>query len=155
VTDADYNITGYTSLYFAAQLINNEWAQHRSGIHRMFPSSVDLKDAEGNALVTSYALHRPDGSWSLLLVNRDESESHSVRVSFDNLASKQTGFSGPVRVVTFGSDQYVWKSEGRSSHADPDGPADGTTITANPQTTFNLPRATITVLRGNVKSLGN
>ena len=155
VADADYNITGYTSLYFAAQLINNEWAQHRSGIHRMFPSSVDLKDAEGNALVTSYALHRPDGSWSLLLVNRDESESHSVRVSFDNLGSKQTGFSGPVRVVTFGSDQYVWKSEGRSSHADPDGPADGTTITANPQTTFNLPRATITVLRGNVKSLGN
>ena len=155
VTDADYNISGYTSLYFAAQLINNEWAQHRSGIHRMFPSSVDLKDNEGNALVTSYALRRPDGNWSLLLVNRDESDSHSVRVSFNSLAGKRTGFSGPVRMVTFGSAQYVWKSEGLSSHADPDGPAVGTTITANPQTTFTLPKASITVLRGSVNGLGN
>jgi hypothetical protein len=155
VTDADYNISGYTSLYFAAQLINNEWAQHRSGIHRMFPSSVDLKDNEGNALVTSYALRRPDGNWSLLLVNRDESDSHSVRVSFNSLAGKRTGFSGPVQMVTFGSAQYLWKSEGLSSHADPDGPAVGTTITANPQTTFTLPKASITVLRGSVNGLGN
>ncbi len=154
VTDPDYNITGYTSLYFAAQLINNEWAQHRSGMHQMFPSSVNLKDDAGNALVTSYALHRPDGNWSLLLVNRDESDSHSVRVSFDDLVGKRTGFSGSVRMVTFGSEQYVWKSEGLSSHADPDGPAVGTTITANPQT-FTLPKASITVLRGRVKGLEN
>jgi hypothetical protein len=153
VTDPDYNITGYTSLYFAAQLINNEWAQHRSGMHQMFPSSVNLKDDAGNALVTSYALHRPDGNWSLLLVNRDESESHSVRVSFEDLSGKRTGFPGPVRMVTFGSEQYVWKSEGLTSHADPDGPAAGTTITATPQTTFMLPKASITVLRGRVKGL--
>jgi len=58
-------------------------------------------------------------------------------------------------MVTFGSAQYVWKSEGLSSHADPDGPAVGTTITANPQTTFTLPKASITVLRGSVNGLGN
>ena len=44
------NINGYTSLYFAAHMINREWVQHRSGMHRMFPSSVDIKDGEGNAL---------------------------------------------------------------------------------------------------------
>ena len=62
VSDDDYDIKGYTSPYFAAHMINLEWVQHRSGVHRMFPSSVDdtgndLKDAEGNALVTSYAVH--------------------------------------------------------------------------------------------------
>jgi hypothetical protein len=36
VADKDYNITGYTSLYFAAHLINREWVQHRSGVHQMF-----------------------------------------------------------------------------------------------------------------------
>ena len=45
VADKDYNITGYTSLYFAAHLINREWVQHRSGVHQMFPSSVSVKDA--------------------------------------------------------------------------------------------------------------
>jgi hypothetical protein len=72
VSDENYDIKGYTSLYFVAHLINLEWAQHRAGIHRMFSSSTDIKDSEGNVLVTSYALLRPDGNWSLMLVNRDE-----------------------------------------------------------------------------------
>jgi len=152
VSDADYNISGYTSLYFAAQLINNEWAQHRSGTHRMFLSTVKLNDEEGNALVTSYALHRPDGNWSILLVNRDEQQAHSIRVSFDNLPGKSVGFFGPVRMVTFGSEQYVWKSEGLTSHANPDGPAVATTIQADSKTVFTLPKASITVLRGSLAS---
>jgi hypothetical protein len=152
VTDRDYNITGYTSLYFAAQLINSEWVTHRSGIHEMYPSSVNLRDEAGNALVTSYAVRRPDENWSLLLVNRDESEQHAVRVSFDDPTGKHIGFAGPVRMVTFGSEQYVWKSEGLTSHADPDGPAVGTTVDANSQTTFTLPKASITVLRGQIKA---
>jgi hypothetical protein len=36
------------------------------------PSGTGVKDSEGNVLVTSYAVHRPDGNWSLMLVNRDE-----------------------------------------------------------------------------------
>src|SRR5579864_5047201 len=109
VADRDYNITGYTSPYWAARMINIEWVQHRSGVHRMFPSSVAIKDSEGNALVTSYAVHRPDGNWSLMLVNRDETCSHAVRVVFEDAKRKrEASFSEPVTVVTFGSEQYVW-----------------------------------------------
>jgi hypothetical protein len=61
-------------------MINLEWVQHRSGVHRMFPSAVKITDRDGNSLVTSYALHRPDGNWSLMLVNRDQNNPHSVRV---------------------------------------------------------------------------
>jgi len=32
------------------------------------------------------------------------------------------GFTGPVTMVTFGSEQYVWKPDGAKSYADPDGP---------------------------------
>ena len=156
VADQDYNVTGYTSLYFAAHLINLEWVQHRSGTHEMFPSSIEVKDSTGNALVTSYAVRRPDGSWALMLVNRDELDSHAVRVSFEDSAGQRRGFfSGPVRVTTFGSTQYVWTSEGPGSHADPDGPPVATTLSANSQTTFTLPKASITVLRGRVQGLGH
>jgi hypothetical protein len=152
VTDDDYNITGYTSLYFAAQMINREWAEHRSGEHRMFPSSVNLKDASGNALVTSYALHRPDGLWSLMLVNHDETHAHKVRVVFeDSTSGHNHTFSGPVTRVTFGSEQYVWKNDGENSHADPDGPPVATTVIGGPAATFTLPKASITVLRGEAK----
>ncbi len=87
-------------------MINLEWVQHRSGVHHMYPSSTGIKDGEGNVLVTSYAVHRPDGNWSLMLVNRDESNPHTVRVVLEDSRSKRKGFfSGPVRLVTFGSEQ--------------------------------------------------
>lgn len=151
VADENYNIKGYTSPYFAAHMINREWVQHRSGVHYMFPSSTDLKDAEGNVLVTSYAVHRPDGNWSLMLVNRDENNPHTVRVIFDDGKTKHdSGFDGPVTFATFGSEQYVWINDGLNSHADPDGPAVAYTVTADLQTTFVLPKASVNVLRGKI-----
>jgi hypothetical protein len=152
--DRDYNISGYTGFYFAAHMINLEWVAHRSGVHQMFPSSVEVKDSEGNALVTSYAVHRPDGNWSLMLVNRDESNPHAVKVAFEDSASKRTRlFSGPVTLVTFGSEQYMWKDDAQNSHADPDGPPVAFRAAAGPQTVFNLPKASITVLRGRVDGM--
>jgi NedA-like, galactose-binding domain len=152
VADRDFNITGYTSYYFAAHLINLEWVAHHSGIHHMVPSSTEIKDGEGNLLVTSYALERPDGNWSLMLVNRDESHPHTVRVVFEDSAShRQAFFSGPVTQVSFGSEQYVWKDAGRKSYADPDGPPVGFTVPGGTNRTFTLPKASVTVLRGRIR----
>ena len=152
VADERYNIKGYTSPYFAAQMINREWVQHRSGVHRMFASSSDVKDSDGNALVTSYAVRRPDGNWSLMLVNRDENNSHTIRVIF-GARPQDAFFDGNVRVATFGSEQYVWINDGPNSHADPDGPIAARNVQANSQTTFVLPKASVTVLRGKAPAL--
>src|SRR5690242_6264962 len=135
-------------------MINLEWVQHRAGVHHMFPSSTDIKDSEGNLLVTSYAVHRPDRNWSLMLVNRDEANPHTVRVMFEDSRKKRNAFFvGPVTQVSFGSEQYVWINDGLSSHADPDNAPLGTSTAANSQTTFTLPKASITVLRGKVTSV--
>ena len=93
VSNEHYDIKGYTSPYFAAHMINLEWVQHRAGVHTMFNSSSDIKDSEGNVLVTTYAVHRPDGNWSLMLVNRDETNPHTVRVVFDDSRNKSASFS--------------------------------------------------------------
>ncbi len=55
--------------------------------------------------------------------------------------------------MTFGSEQYVWINDGLNSHADPDNPPVATTVAAEPGTTFTLPKASITVLRGKVGAL--
>ena len=103
-------------------------------------------------LVTSYAVDRPDGNWSIMLVNRDEVHAHTVRVLFEDSVSKRTAFfSGAVRQVGFGSEQYGWKNDGANSYADPDGPPVGVTVSGGPQATFTLPKASVTVLRGRVE----
>ena len=118
----------------------------------MFPSSAAIQDGEGNVLVTSYTLHRPDGNWSLMLVNRDETSSHAVHVVFDDSKGKRS-FTGPVTMVTFGSEQYVWKPDGSKSYADPDGPPVASVTKGSPQSTFTLPKASVTVLRGKVEEI--
>jgi len=154
ISDEKYNIKGYTSPYYAAHMINLEWVQHRAGMHRMFSSSTDIKDEEGNVMVTSYAVLRPDGNWSVMLVNRDENHSHTVRVSFDASAGKPgASFSGPLTLVTFGSEQYVWINDGPNSHPDPENPPVTTNIAAGPDTTYTLPKASVSVLRGRVDGL--
>jgi hypothetical protein len=150
VADRDYNITGYTSLYFAAHMINQEWVLHRSGTHRMYRSSLDIEDQEGNSLLTSYALHRPDGNWSIMIVNRDRDKTHAIQVILDDGTARS--FDGPVELTTFGSDQYLWHDEGDRSHADPDGPPLGRAVASGRDAVYTLPKASITVLRGHVTS---
>ena len=104
--------------------------------------------------MTSYTVLRPDGNWSLMLVNRDETTPHMVQVMFEDTKNKrEASFSGTVKVVTFGSEQYGWINDGPNSHPDPDHPPVATTVPAGSQTTFTLPKASVTVLRGKVAGL--
>ena len=100
--------------------------------------------------MTSYAVHRPDGNWSLMLVNRNETSPHTIQVAFADAKGKRS-FTGPVTMVTFGSEQYVWKPDGAKSYADPDGPPVATFLTGGPQATFTLPKASVTVIRGKIE----
>ena len=149
VADANLHIRNHTSQYFASQLINLEWVKQGSEEHKIFPASVDLTDDARHVLLTAYPVERPEGEWSIMAVNRDQSNAHSVRVVIDG-GGVQKSFAGPVRVVSFGSEQYVWHSAGPDSHADPAGPAVVSTVQAGADTVFTLPKASVTVLRGKV-----
>lgn len=148
--DRDYKIAGYTAFYWAAHMINLEWISHRSGVHQMFPSRANVQDGDGNTVITTYAVHRPDENWSLMLVNRDPEHAHSIRVTFES-SGRDKSFIGPVRLVTFGAEQYVWNEKGSDSYADPDGPPIGRTLPGGPQAVYTLPKSSITVLRGQVE----
>jgi hypothetical protein len=89
-----------------------------------------------------------------MLVNRDENSPHQIRVMFNNpKAKRDLSFDGPVTLTTFGSQQYVWINDGPNSHPDPDGPPVASAITANSESVFTLPKASVTVLRGRVPGL--
>ncbi len=147
--DRNAKVTGYTAFYHAGRMINNEWVTHRSGMHHLYSIDVGIEDSAGNDLVTSYAVRRPDGQWALLFINKDRKDAHPVRIAFEN-GGKTGHFSGKVRVVTFGSEQYVWHGANASAHADPNLPPLVLSIDASAQTVFTLPKASVTVLRGEV-----
>jgi len=132
-------------------LINLEWVQHRAGAHKLYPATCDLKDAGGHTLITAYAAFRPDGLWSLMIINKDQSNPHQIKIGFDAGGASQKTLSGPITTTTFGSEQYMWKFEGANSHPDPNRPPVRGTLPAGTET-MTLPKASVTVLRGKLSA---
>jgi hypothetical protein len=140
-----------TSQYFAAQLITREWVQPEDTEHRLFRAASDIQDEAGHVLVTVYPVLRPDGQWSLLVINKDHDHARSVQILFHD-ADSGTGssFTGTVTMITFGRNQYQWHSNRKQGYADPDGPAATSTIQAPSDAVYFLPPASMTVLRGKI-----
>lgn len=149
MTDEHYQIKQRTSQFFAAQMMTQEWAQPVDAEHRQFLAASDVKDSDGNVLVTAYALQRPDGQWSLMLINKDYDNSHAVRISFHNSETNRTSFfSEPVTTVVFGKAQYQWHPNRKLGYADPDDPPVKSTLSLDAGSLYNLPPASLTVIRG-------
>jgi hypothetical protein len=165
--DKDYKVQQYLSQYFASQLINQEWVLPGSEEHHVFSAKSDVSDGAGHALITAYSLHRPDDQWSVMIVNRDQFNAHSIRLNFhDDAMHTQSAFVGNVAISVFGRDQYQWHpasttfmahsaNAGADSviantkgSADPDGPIARSTKIASSNTSYEIPAASIVVLRG-------
>lgn len=157
--DDNGHVKNYPPQYLATQVISKEWVQPVDAIHKLFKAVSDVKDKDGNVLVTAYALERPDGQWSLMLVNKDHDNDHAVKVAFN----PGRFFQGTVDRVVFGPAEYQWHADpgapeggrrrAQSGHADPDGPPSKSTVTsAGAGTMYQLPKSSIIVLRG---KLGN
>jgi hypothetical protein len=154
--------------FFVAQLINLEWAQPGGGEHQVFSAKSDVKDGADHELITAYAVKRPDGTWAVMMVNRDQQNPYRVRIAFSGEAKGESSFVGPVEISTFGSEQYQWHpaqtrfmahAESGAQHtivatskgwADPDGPIAHTKLTAEKDTMYDLPAASVVTIRGNI-----
>ena len=149
--DAKFNLGQPVAQYFATQLATQEWVQSGSAPHDVYRASSDIADIAGNTLVTAYALQRPNGLWSLMLVNKDALNSHSVRILFhDAQLNRDRVFQGEVRVASFGRDSYAWHPNAANGHAQPAGPIAMSTE-RGAGGVYVLPRASITVIRGKVE----
>jgi F5/8 type C domain len=166
--DSDYKVQQPLAQFFVAQLINLEWAQPGTGDHQVFAAKSDVEDGAGHELVTAYGVKRPDGQFSLMLVNRDQQNSHKVKILFQDSGDRLESFSGPVEISAFGSSQYQWRpAQTRTmSHADagmehtitvytkgsadPDGPIVHSKQAAGKDAAYDLGPASVTVIRGTV-----
>jgi hypothetical protein len=117
----------------------------------------------------------------VMLINKDENNGHSVRIGFNDPGTGQKRFfTGTVDRVVFGAAEYQWHADpapatnapqttsgagqengaparpgrGRiSGHADPDGPASKSAVAGvGADTLYDLPKASIVVLRGNLQA---
>ncbi len=136
--------------YYGARMLTQEWALPGSGLHTLFPADCALKNTLGQPLITAYAVHRPDGKWSLLLLNKDPKKAHTVRIEFKGSANRPLiGLTGPTTEIQYSPQQYVWHPKGKSGYANPNlPPAQILRPVTQRSGSFTLLPYSITVLRG-------
>ena len=130
-----YGTPAYTP-YSSAHIINFEWLQHEAGANKIFPASADLKDAAGRTVVTSYAVKRPDGNWSLMLINHDLHAAHPGSSRHRRCQARQPSF----RRICSSCPVLQHSCENKNI-----------TIAATPDGMYTLPAGSITVIRGKLR----
>jgi hypothetical protein len=152
MVDDHYQIQQPTSQFFAAQLMTQEWAEPKDAEHRLYTASSDVRDSQGHLLVTAYPLQRPDGRWSLMVINKDHDQAHKVRIIFHDAGRNGDAFFwGPVTMITFGKAQYQWHADRKKGRADPHDPPASSQLTGGSDGLYDLPAASLTVLRGRLQ----
>ena len=142
IVDKNFTVRAKGAAYYALQLVTQEWAQPGDMPHSVYLVKTSLGNEK--AAVTAYALRRPDGMWSVLVVNKDRA---ARRVTID-FGSARARFSQAVHVTTFGSAQYRW-SGNPNDVPSPDKGLLRTAIASGRQT-FTVAPESLTVFRGYV-----
>jgi len=134
--------------YHAAWLLTHAWADSSGGEHQLFTAEVRPTGRSSDAsLVSAYPLHRPDGRWALLLVNRDPHNARVVQALIGGRTAPPRPLGGPFDLWQYSSAQYQWKDDGANGHPVRDDPPAHRVL---PEVTggVTLPPYSVTVLAG-------
>ena len=154
--DENGDIRHRFATYFGARLVTQEWLKPGNEVHEIYPASSNVRNAKGEELVTAYAVHRPDGLWSVLLINKDPKRSFEANVIFRKAFSESTGgFEGPLDEYQYSARQYLLGGPAENPYpVKADEPEhrviEATRLRATP---ILLPPYSLTVIRGSVNPL--
>ncbi len=93
--DETHHILAKLATYYAATMVTGTWLAP-SGAHELYEVSGTTP------LLRAWAVRRPDGSFALLVVNKDATQNEAIRVA---------GWS-EVEVAQFSSREYEWGANG-------------------------------------------
>ena len=146
IADRDYNILAKAAQYYGAQMLTQQWLQPGDQPNEIY--SVTTDHTSKNPPLTAYAAKRPDGTWSVMLVNKDR-EGHSVTLRFASNDGDLL-FKGPTTEIRFGEEQYRW--QGRSATELPNqnfGPLK--LVSRGVEDPLFVPPLSIVVIRGSLR----
>lgn len=138
LSDEEHRIRAHVAAYWGARMLMLDWPS-ASGEQTIFETSVD---AQGR--VNAYSLRRPDGSWSVMILNKSR-ERQQVRVTFSDGARLARGAS----LVEYSSEQYEWRADGADGQPARDLPPVRSTIDSD---VIELRPLGIAVVTGRVSS---
>ena len=163
LADDDGDIAYRLPTFYGAQLMTTQWAQPRgsaqpirgmqpgNGLHQMYLTTC-AAPAKSSGIhpndLCAYTVHRPDGRWACLLLNKNPARTVTVSVGFaGGAAHPGATLGGLIDLYQYSGRQYIWHAAGANGHPLRDLPPEHLTF-ANPPPTYTLPPNSLTVVRG-------
>jgi hypothetical protein len=141
VADRSAHIRATDAQYGVARMLTQEWVAPGNAPHELFA-------ATGAPGLTAYAVKRPEGSWSVMLVNK-AAQARRVTLRFADAQSHgDSMYSGTVSEITYGAAQYEWHARGAKSTAAPNDPPVRSSVAASDA--YDVPARSVTILRGSI-----
>lgn len=79
--DARGQATWPTPTYWTMRLLTHEWLVPGDSANSLYPASLDGLTSEARRYVAAWPVLRPDGRWSVMLINRSANEPFSVNLA--------------------------------------------------------------------------
>ena len=145
------HITKPTATYWGARLLAQEWVKPGDEVHEIYPAVSNVRSRDGEAIITAYAVRRPDGLWSLLLINKDPKRAYQASVVLRNTLTRAVStFDGQVDLFQFSGAQYQLNSDPNNPFPIKAEPPEYRAITNAWRTSVELPAYSMTVVRGKI-----
>jgi len=139
-----------TATYWGARLLTQQWVQPGDQPHEIYRAVSDVLNGNRDQLITAYAVHRPDGLWALLLINKDPKRAYSVRIRFQDLGQgSMSEFQTPLDIYQYSSAQYQLSADRDNPHPVKAQPPVHSSVETE---TLALPAYSLTVVRGKLLS---
>ncbi len=133
--------------YYGAKLTGQEWLGAPDGVHRLYRTRI-AGSGTSSASLAAYAVHRPDGQWALLVLNKDPVRVRLADVRFEGASASAMRWLGPQEVFQYSAQQYAWEPNRDDGHPKfSEVPAQYKTEPGKPPI-LNLPPMSLTVVRG-------
>lgn len=137
-----------TPAYWGARLLTQEWVQPGDQLHEIYEAHSDIRNGNHDELITAYSVHRADGKWALMLINRAQQD-YSVDVVFqDPSLGQASSFAGQVDFFQYSRAQYQLNSDPKNPFPIKAEPPEHRVIANIRDQRITLPAFSLTIVRG-------
>jgi len=133
-----------TAAYYGTKMITENWATPADSVLEIYPYKTNVFNRKKDPLISVYPLRKPDGKWSVMLINKDPARMWSVDIRIENTNSNQLTNYSFHHLIQYSKQQYHWMDKGFESYPSLNLPPFSKII--NGSKNISLPAYSITII---------
>jgi hypothetical protein len=105
-----------TAAYYGMRMLAHYWLQPANSLVEVYPVTTGIESEKDQTSITAYAVLKPGGKWSLMVINKDPLRTRNVNVDIEDTVLKTSMPFQPSQAIQYSKQQYQWVNNGSRGH---------------------------------------